>query len=286
MRPIKDILTEEYWNIAFREVEKNDYIFKNKNQTFNSLKESKRYWYADPFLFEYKNDIWLFVEAFDNVKEKGLIACMKYEGGKFFEPRIVLEETFHLSYPFIFEENGEIFMMPETSEAECIQLYKALDFPYVWEHHTVLSKTKDAVDTVLFNNKLIVSVVTNPFEKRADVDVYDLNGNIVHKGLHKNSQTARGAGRIFIADDKILRPAQDSTGSVYGAGLRFYHFDDTDDNISEKEVYSLAADEFDVNGVIPDGVHTYARTDSLEIIDYKRKRFNLRRILWILRKKL
>ena len=48
------------------------------------------------------------VKAFDNKSEKGVIACMKYKDGDFTDPEVVLEESFHLSYPYVYEENGEL----------------------------------------------------------------------------------------------------------------------------------------------------------------------------------
>jgi hypothetical protein len=286
MRPIKEIFLEEYWNIAFREAEENDYVFINKNKAFKTLKEDNRYWYADPFLFEYKNEIWLFAEAFDNKTEKGVIACMKYQNGGFSSPEVVLEEDFHLSYPYIYEENGEVFMMPETSSDGSIQIYKALDFPKKWVKHKTLINIENAVDTVIFGDKLVTSVVTDSYEKRVDVDVYDINTGEYIKSLHKNSQQARGAGRVFSADGKDIRPAQDCTNGVYGAGLVFYHIEETDDGIHEEKLYTLAPENFSASNKNAEGVHTYARAGNLEVLDFKRKRFNLRRILWIIQKKL
>ncbi len=286
MRPIKDILSEEYWNIAFRETEENDFAFINKNRTFDSLRESKRYWYADPFLFRYKEEIWLFVEAFDNKTEKGVIACMKYENGDFSNPEVVLEENFHLSYPYVYEENGEVYMMPETMEEGCIQIYKAEDFPKKWVKHKTLIKLENAVDTVICGDKLITSVVTDSYEKRVDADVYDINTGKYIQSLHKNSQLARGAGKIFFAEGKNIRPAQDCTNGVYGAGLVFYSIEEKEGSFSEEQVYTLVPQDFNVRNKSVEGVHTYARAGNLEILDFKCKRFNLRRILWIIQKKL
>lgn len=286
MRPIKEIFSEEYWNIAFRETQENDFAFINKNKRFRTLKESKRYWYADPFLFERKGETWLFAEAFDNKTEKGLIACMKYENGTFGSPKIVLEEDFHLSYPFVYEENGEVFMMPETSADGCIQVYKAVDFPEKWEKHKVLVTIENAVDTVIYGENLITSVVTDSGEKRVDVDIYNMNGELVMKSLHKDSQQARGAGRVITAEGKTIRPAQDCTGGVYGAGLVFYQLEKQAESFKETPVYKLSPEEFSIGDQNAEGVHTYARTKNIEVLDFKRRRLNLRRILWIVQKKL
>lgn len=286
IRPIKELLFEEYWNIAYREAAENDFVFIDKSKDFKSLRESKQYWYADPFLFEYKNEIWLFTEAFDNISEKGLIACMKYVNGTFSEPEIVLEEDSHLSYPYVYEENGEVYMMPETMADGCIQIYKAVDFPHKWIRHKVLLKIEDAVDTVRYKDKLITSVVTDSYAKKVNVDVYDVNTGDFVCTLHKESQLARGAGKVVSVKNSDIRPAQDCTDGVYGAGLVFYHITDNGDALQEKKLYTLKPGEFSIGNTKAEGVHTYARSGNLEVLDFKRKRFNLRRLLWIIKRKL
>ena len=53
MRPLKEIFVEEYWDIAFRRYSNNDTVVDadKKSYAFDELKATKRYWYADPFLF-------------------------------------------------------------------------------------------------------------------------------------------------------------------------------------------------------------------------------------------
>ena len=83
MRPLKEIFVEEYWDIAFRRYSNNDTVVDadKKSYAFDELKVTKRYWYADPFLFEKNNRTYLFVEMFDNVTEKGLIGYSEFIGG-------------------------------------------------------------------------------------------------------------------------------------------------------------------------------------------------------------
>lgn len=52
---------------------------------------------------------------------------------------VVLTEDWHLSYPFVFEHEGDIFMMPEGSRSGQLKLYRAVDFPNEWEVEQVPS---------------------------------------------------------------------------------------------------------------------------------------------------
>jgi len=290
VRPVKDILREEYWNIAYRLCGEGETLLDGNAASFSVLPESKRYWYADPFLFEYCGKTYLFVEMFDNVTEKGLVGVSVLGEKGFSVPEVVLEESFHLSYPYVFEENGEIYMMPETMGDGCIQLYKAVDFPYKWQKHSVLADEKGMVDTVICDKWLIASRVTDPAKKETQLQLFDRytgEPHPVNKSLQSN-QISRGAGRLFERNGKLIRPAQNCSGGVYGAGLVFYSVDEiSDTSYSETEVFRLEPSRIKLlKGSPAEGVHTYARCGDVEIVDIKKHRFNFRRILWIVAKKI
>ncbi len=290
MRPVKDILREEYWNIAYRFCGDNETLLDGKGGIFAVLPESKRYWYADPFLFEHGGKMYLFVEMFDNVTEKGLIGVSMLGENGFSVPEVVLEESFHLSYPYVFEEGGEIYMMPETMGDGCIQLYKAVDFPYKWEKHSVLVSEKGMVDTVICGDWLIASRVTDSAKKETRLQLFKKDTGAPHmaNGYIQANQISRGAGRIFERNGKLIRPAQNCLKGVYGAGLVFYSVDEiSDDCCSETEVFRLEPSQIKLcKGSPAEGVHTYARCGNVEIVDIKKYRFNFKRVCWILGKYL
>lgn len=80
---------------------------------------------ADPFLFVYQDKLFLFYEKKRNYSP-GVI-CMTYteDLNHWSAPVVVLKEDFHLSYPYVFEEKGNVYMIPETSAVGDIRLYKA-----------------------------------------------------------------------------------------------------------------------------------------------------------------
>ena len=43
--------------------------------------------------------------------------------------QIVLDEPFHMSYPYVFKWQEDFYMIPESQEANSVRLYRALDFP-------------------------------------------------------------------------------------------------------------------------------------------------------------
>ena len=64
-------------------------------------------------------------------------------------PVPVLRADHHLSYPFVFAYDGEVYMIPETGEAAQIQLYRASSFPTEWELDRVLVDDIRAADATL-----------------------------------------------------------------------------------------------------------------------------------------
>jgi len=51
---------------------------------------------------------------------------------------VVLDEPFHLSYPYVFHYQERWFMIPETGQRGQVRLYEALNFPSGWVLSSVL----------------------------------------------------------------------------------------------------------------------------------------------------
>lgn len=289
MRPVKEIFIEEYWNIGFRHCTDSDTVVDADKDlySFDELKATKRYWYADPFLFEKDGRTYLFVEMFDNVTERGLIGFSEFVDNRFTQPQVVLEESFHLSYPYVFEENGVVYMMPETRDDGCIQLYRAEEFPTKWVKDRVIVKIKDAVDTVNDGDDIITSVITSPVEMKTRLEIYDRKTGkpTFQNPVKPDDQISRGAGRIVEHKGKNFRPAQDCTNAEYGAGLIFYEMKKDENGYNEKKYSELVPSQISCGKEKIFGVHTYARKGEVEIVDVKKRRINIKRIYWIILKK-
>lgn len=63
-----------------------------------------------------------------------------------------LAEDFHLSFPYLFEYLGELYMCPETCETRDIRLYRCIDFPLEWELAEKLFDNVEAADTMIFQH--------------------------------------------------------------------------------------------------------------------------------------
>ena len=105
---------------------------------------------ADPFVIYRNGSHYCFVEDYDLIKKKGSISVYKLSPGTSCKIGIALIEEFHLSYPYLFEFNDDLYMCPETSEKGEIRLYKCIDFPLKWVFHKTIMKDVSAADTAIF----------------------------------------------------------------------------------------------------------------------------------------
>ena len=80
---------------------------------------------ADSFLFVKGEELFVFYEL-QHWDDPGYIVMIKTSDLQTWtSPHIVLKEPFHLSFPFVFEDNGNVYMIPESQENDSIRLYKA-----------------------------------------------------------------------------------------------------------------------------------------------------------------
>ena len=95
----------------------------------------KHYWYADPMLFEKNGKVYLFTEAFDKRIQKGKLAVSYLMDSKeFSKPEIIINLPYHLSYPCVWEEEGSVYMLPETSQDRTLEIWKSKnDHLLKWE---------------------------------------------------------------------------------------------------------------------------------------------------------
>jgi hypothetical protein len=108
-----------------------------------------RYW-ADPFVYTRAGRTFCFVEDLDRRTKRGHITALEVIDTRVVEIGVALREPFHLSFPFVFEHQGELYMCPETSAAREVRLYRCLEFPLRWELTQVLMQDVSAADPLLF----------------------------------------------------------------------------------------------------------------------------------------
>ena len=94
--------------------------------------------FADPFVFEHGGRHYIFFEQLRRKSDKGVISYVELDhAGRCSAPQLALEREYHLSYPYLFVLDGEVFMVPETSARRTVELYRAQPFPSRWHLESV-----------------------------------------------------------------------------------------------------------------------------------------------------
>lgn len=270
------------WAFRKRTIGKELYQEQESGEAFSVFPHSDRYWYADPLIYEYNNKEAVFMECLNREKKRGAIGVVEISGDTVTSPRIVIEENFHMSFPYIFEWNHVLYMLPETEMNCSIVLYRCREFPYEWEKIGEFLPGHKIVDSIV-ENMSEDKVMFIASEYRPDDDFYTRfcryemcyqNGNLhmEYKGpvTEEYSLESRMAGPLINYN---ILPIQRSTSGIYGYSIKFKRWEDGKVAECLKEVLP---NEIALNGYKyrPIGVHTYSRTSNYELIDIQYLVFN------------
>lgn len=106
---------------------RNKKVVNRINSSRNILSWSPVVIAADPFLAVKDDRLYLFYEEY-HYRGKGVIKMTSTNDLlTWTKPIVVLNEPFHLSYPWVFQHDGQWYMIPETQAAHEVRLYKAVN---------------------------------------------------------------------------------------------------------------------------------------------------------------
>lgn len=284
-------MSEKQYTIGLRKRINDDRFFQYDDFIFKEIRINTkgRYWLADPFLFEKDGVVYLFYEAYDLVIQRGHIGySMIREDGTATSPKIIIKGN-HKSFPYIFENDDGIFIMPESCGDYNVRLFRAVNFPDNWKEERVLVSDIFSVDSIIlheenadylltseqyrnqFGKKVISCWVKNRLLKFSDglsMDSQKITGYVVSEG----EKGVRNAGAVFGYDSKLVRPGQNCEEGIYGKGLKFFEIQSIVP-YAEKLIYEIDCDEmqshvsFNRKKHTLVGTHTYNSSEHYEVID-------------------
>lgn len=197
---------------------------------------------ADPFLVR-EGETWnLFFEVYNNDTQQGDLAVATSKNTWLWDyQQVILDEPFHLSYPYVFQADGDYYLIPESFEDNSIRLYKADEFPTKWSYVKTLVEGRDYVDnSIVFYNDtwwLFSSVTDNDtlYLHYADSLMGPWKEHpqspIVEGDVHKS----RPSGRMLVYDNKLYRFTMDIDPPVGTHQVMAYEITEiTPESYSEK----------------------------------------------------
>lgn len=260
---------------------------------------------ADPFLFVKDDTLYLFYEL-QHWDDPGVIAMVKTRDlVSWTDPVIVLRQPYHLSFPYVFEDDGVVYMVPESQESDAVHLFRADndDLTYFSKVRTLLHQERTAGIHYNLNDSHIFKGNVN--SEKGIVNRYFLftsyqkdwmyyqelyvTDDLLHGEFTRHpcspicvsNEYGRNGGSLIDFDGRLLRVTQDCHAD-YG------------DNVSLMEITRLSETEYEerlfrrnvlpVNAIFRDGGHqlNIARFKGRYVYaaDYKQKRWAWFR-LWV-----
>jgi hypothetical protein len=197
---------------------------------------------ADPFMVRDGGNWHMFFEVWNREAARGELAhAVSRDALRWGYSGIVLREPFHLSYPHVFQWQGEYFMTPETLDAGCIRLYRASRFPAAWECVAELVEGVHADPSPfhwagrwwLFAGALPFANDTLRLYQapRLDGPWREHPRSPIVAG---DPRRARPAGRVGVWDGSLVRLTQDCY-PVYGTRVRAFRVTDLSPSTYDEE---------------------------------------------------
>lgn len=233
---------------------------------------------ADPFAIRKNGLLSIMAEAYDYRTKKGRIDFFQYDTRfQLVEQGTAFAPPFHVSYPFLLEDSGEIYMLPEAHKSGVLTLYRARHFPDVWEKVTDLLALP-AIDATILHvedrwwmffalpgtgNRAVSELhlayahtLTGPWKMHA--------ANPVRTDI----TSSRMGGTPFMHENNIYIPTQDCS-KTYGGGVTLLRIDVlTETQFSATPVRHMLPEYFSTD--YADGLHTLSACGEITLFDVKK----------------
>jgi hypothetical protein len=234
---------------------------------------------ADPFGLERDGVLHVFFEDYDQQLARGTISHLEIAAdGTAGEPEPVLDPGVHTSYPFLIEDAGSVFLLPETSAAGQLVLYEAVDFPGRWRPAATLLEDIPAVDASVVEFEGAWWMFATRLDRGANHNLFiwhapRLTGPWTphtRNPVKTDARSARPGGTPFVSGGKLYRPSQDDSRGYGGRVV-----------VNEVEVLTPGAfAERPVRWIEPphdspyrDGLHTLSGAGTRTLVDGNARHF-------------
>jgi len=279
----RDLFLTEKWNVGIIPAPIESFLKPGESSVpepvWLQLNSKKSVYHADCFGFADEYNYHIVCEEYDYRNPKGFLTSLQIDKSTFAlnTKSIALEKDYHLAYPYLFEFEGNKYCIPETSEANNVDLYRfdVANGNLVFEH--TLIENLQAVDpSLFFHNGYWWLFFTDRISTNERLHIWfsvDLRGPYT---AHANNpvkvdvRSSRPAGNPFSMNGKFFRPAQDCSIRS-GRRICINEVVKLSPTVFEENVFSVLNPA--QNSKLPDGMHTFCVTNGAVIVDGKRECF-------------
>jgi len=233
---------------------------------------------ADPFTYRDKGELRVLVEDYDQVRGK-ISSLLPSNGERQVGLAVDFDLPYHMSYPCIFEEGGQIYCIPETYQSRRVSLYRRTGGGWSLVRHLI--EGQPVVDPTLFKHEgryWILYTLQNDGawgnQKLYAQYAPSLDAPWTPHPLNPikcDIGATRPAGNVFSVDGVPYRPSQDCS-ATYGGAVVINRID----RLSPTEFRESVAARIDpVEGSpYPHGFHTLNAMGSGAVFDGKKFEFD------------
>ncbi|WP_208278082.1 glucosamine inositolphosphorylceramide transferase family protein [Massilia oculi] len=235
------------------------------------------HFWADPFLRVHAGRVYCFVEDYVYATNRAHISVLEITKADVKCLGVALQEGFHLSFPFLFEYGGHLYMCPETSESNQIRIYKCDEFPLRWSLDSVAIDGISAADSMFFEHRgrwwLLTSIDRSGLNDHcSELCLFHapdpLGGAWTPhpmNPLYIDTDMGRNAG-LIVDEGRIYRAAQRQGFDQYGEGLALYEIIELDETrYSERKVTDIRHDYLQRSL----GSHHISSDGNVTVVDFK-----------------
>lgn len=291
---IDEIFKAESWQIGITKARTADLIGGLQYQIEDEevdwyVAKNSNFYFADAFAIKVSERLLILYEDYTYETRKGRLSAVWFSEREniFSDPVVILEENWHLSYPFIFKHNDNIYCIPEAKDHKNVELYKLDLNTMKLVHVRTLIKDLEAVDpSLIFHQNAWYLFFTAGYASNVELHIWHsetLEGEFIPHVLNpikSNVGNSRPAGSLFYIDGILYRPAQDCSRS-YGS------------RVILNEVKILSEDSFleiTANVLEPPkgftGLHNLSFAGDYMIFDCKRMKFSSSNFFYQIKRKL
>ncbi|HXT81454.1 MAG TPA: hypothetical protein VN702_17960 [Acetobacteraceae bacterium] len=268
-----DRLRSEWWSLGFTSRSPREILRAGSLGTVQWLAPALGTAYcADPFPWPGTGKV--LCEEMPLTGGHGRIVVLTERDGVFRHDGVVLEDGEHHSYPCIYRENNETFLLPETTSRGGTMLYRVSD-GYSLTPICAVAEGRRLADPTLFRHEGRYWIACTDLDFGSHDNLVLLYADHLDGPWHSHPvaparidiRGARPAGSPFVVDGVLFRPAQDCA-ATYGGGIAINRIDVlTPQAFQESPVLRLLPD---VGGPFPHGLHTFVSDGARTWIDGKR----------------
>jgi hypothetical protein len=231
---------------------------------------------ADPFGRQVDGGLTLLVERWHSRRGLGVVEQVTLSAGNEPVSRVTeIAPRCHASYPYLLEDAGTGYCVPETAQARRVSLWRTAEPGRRWEEVATLVDGVAALDPTVFRHDGRWWLLCTDGDRDGDAVLRGWWADALAGPWHLHAvdplkvdvRSSRPGGTPFTVGDRLYRPAQDCSAR-YGGRIVVNHVHTLTPSHFEEVV--VATVDPDPAGAYPHALHTLSAAGSVTLVDGNR----------------